>query len=79
MPPSLSRSDFERLLAKQQHLVELVNELEFYLYQLGETPASEAVVACQQAAGALIAALRNHLFHQDQLVLPLLETTVKEA
>lgn len=69
----ISRNEFDALLAEHQQLIELANDLELHLYRLGEEPPDERVAQCQQAAGALIGALRNMLFHQDQTVLPLLE------
>jgi hypothetical protein len=71
--PGLTRTDFERLLAEQQRLVELGNELEYRLYLLGQGPPDAPVTACQQAGGALLGALRDFLFRQDQEVLPVLD------
>jgi hypothetical protein len=68
----MTRADFEALLAEQERLVELCNELEYRLYQLGQD-AGEPATACQQAGGALVGALRDHLFRQDQQVLPVLD------
>jgi hypothetical protein len=69
----ISRNEFDALLAEHQQLIEFANDLELHLYRLGEEPPDERVAQCQQAAGALIGALRNMLFHHDQTVLPLLE------
>ncbi len=68
----ISRNEFDALVEEHQQLIDLANDLELHLYRLGETP-DERVALCQQAAGALIGALRNTLFHHDQTVLPLLE------
>lgn len=75
----ISRDEFEALLAEHQQLIELANDLELHLYRLGEEPPDERVARCQQAAGTLIGALRNMLFHQDQTVLPLLEQMAESA
>jgi hypothetical protein len=72
-PPPLTRPQFEALLQEQQVLVGLVNDLEYQLYCLGDTPTAERVGECRQAAGVLVGALREHLYRQDQQVLPLLE------
>jgi hypothetical protein len=79
MPDELLREDFEQIVAEHGHLVRLMNELEYRLYALNELPPSEPVTACQQAAGALLGALRSFLFRQDQQVLPFLEGRVKAA
>ena len=75
----ISRDEFEALLSEHQQLIELANDLELHLYRLGEEPPDERVAQCQQAAGALIGALRNMLFHQDQTVLPLLDQLAAPA
>ena len=72
--PSFSRSQFEHQLADHRALIELINDLEYRVYALGEGNSSEEVTACQQSAGALIGALRTYLFRQDQQVLPVLDT-----
>jgi hypothetical protein len=76
-PPTLSRAEFEQLLAEHQRLITLTNQLEFCLYRLAEAPPCEPVTECQQAAGALIGALRSFLFRQDQQVLPFLEHRIQ--
>lgn len=70
----LSRADFESLLAEQQQLIRLTNQLEYQLYRLGELPPDERVSECQQAGGTLIGLLRNVLFRNDQQILPLLDS-----
>jgi hypothetical protein len=71
---SLSPGDFEQLLADQQQLIELANQLEYQLYRLGELSPDERVTDCQQAGGSLIGLLRNVLYRNDQQVLPLLDS-----
>jgi hypothetical protein len=73
-PPPFTREDFERLLADQQQLIELMNQLEYQMYRLGELPPDERVTECQQAGGMLIGLLRSVLFRNDQQIFPLLET-----
>ncbi len=74
----LTRDEFDGMLAEHQQLIDLVNDLELRLYQLGESPPDDRVAQCQQVAGTLIGALRNMLFRQDQTVLPLLERMAGE-
>jgi hypothetical protein len=69
----MTRAEFEQILEEQRGLVELANELEYRLYLLGQGPADAPAVACQQAGGALLGALRDFLFRQDQQVLPVLD------
>jgi hypothetical protein len=69
----LSRDDFEGLLAEHQQLIDLANDLELCLYQLGDSPPDVRVAQCRQAAGTLIGVLRSMLFRQDQVVMPLLD------
>jgi len=78
MSPSaqLSRADFESLLHDHQRLIELVNDLEYQMYRLGELPAGERVTECQQAGGALVGMLRNVLFRHDQQVFPFLDASL---
>jgi hypothetical protein len=71
-----SRADFEQLLAEHLRLIHLANVLEFQLHLLGESPPDSPAAGCQQAAGALLGALRNFLFRQDQHVLPVLESLI---
>jgi hypothetical protein len=71
-PPTLSRADFEQLLAAHQRLIELANEVEYQLYRLGEV-SDPRVAECQQATGSLLGLLRDVLFRHDQQVLPLLD------
>ena len=53
-------------------MIHLANDLEYRLYCMGA--ADEAAVReCQQAAGALIGCLREHLFRNDQEVFAALE------
>lgn len=78
MNQGLVRADFDSLVADHERLVGLINDLEYRLYALGERPDDAPLTACQQAAGALIAALREVLFRHDQQVLPLLEASVQE-
>lgn len=73
----LSHADFEQLLANQQQLIELTNDLEYHLYRLGDPDAEERMAACQQAGGAVVGLLRKVLFQQDQQVLPLLESLLE--
>ena len=70
---TLSRTDFEQLIAEHRQLIFLANDLEFHLYQMGETPGPAQVNHCRQTAGTLIGLLRTVLFRHDQQVLPLLE------
>jgi hypothetical protein len=79
MNPSFSRADFEQLLAQQQQLIELTNELEYRLYALGEVPPGGPAHACQQAAGMLVGTLRAFLFRQDQHVLPVLDVLSRQG
>jgi hypothetical protein len=72
--PPLTREDFERLLADQQQLIDLTNQLEYQMYRLGELPPDERVTECQQAGGMLIGLLRSVLFRNDQQIFPLLDT-----
>ena len=65
--------DFELLLSEHLRLIELANDLEYHLYQLGQASLPEPAAACQQAAGALLGTLRSYLFRQDQQVLPIVE------
>ena len=75
----LPRDEFDSLLVEYRQLVRMVNELEYHLYNLGEVGADPRVAECRQAAGALVGALRNHLFRYDQQVLPLVESHVAGA
>ena len=75
--PPLTRDDFERLLADQQQLIELTNQLEYQMYRLGELPPDERVTECQQTGGTLIGLLRSVLFRNDQQVFPLLDTLLE--
>lgn len=79
--PALTRAAFDQIVAEQQELIRLANELEFQLYRLGEqsTPSAAHVADAQQAAGQLIALLRHSLFRQDQQILPLLESLTTPA
>ncbi len=72
--PSLTRTEFEQVLAGHTQLIRLVNELEYQLYKIGAAPTPEQMAECQQAAGALIGELRAFLFRYDQQVLPVLES-----
>lgn len=74
-----TRGEFEALLAEHFRLVELANDLEYRLHALAGGSTEENVQAVQQAAGALVAALRTHLFRQDQVVLPLVESACRAA
>jgi hypothetical protein len=73
---SLSRADFELLVAEHRQLILLANELEYQLYRLGAAPTPEIAADCQHAAGELIGVLRQALFRHDQQVLPVLEEMV---
>jgi hypothetical protein len=75
-PSPLTRPQFEALLQEQQALVGLMNDLEYQLYCLGDSPPAERVSECRQAAGVLVGALRTFLYRQDQQVLPLLEAAL---
>jgi hypothetical protein len=77
-PLPLSREDFERLLADQQQLIELTNQLEYQMYRLGELPPDERVRECQQAGGMLIGLLRGVLFRHDQQIFPLLDSLLRK-
>jgi hypothetical protein len=68
----LDRDEFERLVADQQELVRLVNDLEYRLYLLGD-PQDDRVAGCRDTAVALITRLREVLFRWDQSVMPQLE------
>lgn len=72
--PTLSPQQLDHILREHRELVALANEVEYHLYRMGEHPGDSPVSDCQQAAGALLAALRKILFHHDQVVLPLLES-----
>jgi hypothetical protein len=71
--PPFGREDFDQVLREHQQLIDLANQLELRVYLLGEAAPGSPTVACQKVAGALIGALRTHLFRQDQQVLPVLE------
>jgi hypothetical protein len=75
--PAISRSDFDQAVRAHLYLIELTNELEYRLHAQAGDPAANDVQALQQAAGAVVAALRTHLFRQDQVVLPILETLAR--
>jgi hypothetical protein len=66
-------ADFQQLLEDQQALIELMNDLEYRLYQLGEARPDSPAGEFREAAGALIGRLRRALFRQDQQVLPILQ------
>jgi hypothetical protein len=76
---SLSRADFELLVAEHRQLILLANELEYQLYRLGAAPTLETAAGCQHAAGELIGVLRQALFRHDQQVLPVLEEMVNKG
>ena len=76
-PPT--RGDFENLLAEHLSLIELANDLEYRLHALAGGQTEGALQALQQAAGALVTTLRAHLFRQDQVVLPLVESLCREG
>jgi hypothetical protein len=78
-PTAFCRDAFDELLAQHQRLIELANELEFHLYSLSAVPPAEPVQACQETAGALLGALRDFLFRQDQQVLPILDALSRPA
>jgi hypothetical protein len=75
--PSLTRADFDGLVADHARLIGLMNDLEYHLYALGERPPEDPVAACQRAAGSLLGALREVLFRHDQQVLPVLESVLQ--
>jgi predicted ATP-dependent protease len=79
--PTLTRAAFDQIVAEQQELVRLANELELQLYRLGEQvpPSAERIADCQQAAGNLVGLLRQALFRQDQQILPLLESWISST
>jgi hemerythrin-like domain-containing protein len=77
--PQIGRQDFEQLVDEHRQLVDLANQLEFQLYRLGESATRDHVSECQQIAGNLIGLLRNHLFRQDQEVLPVVEAAIDEG
>lgn len=70
---TFSRADFERLLVDYRGVIELANDLEYRVYELGQVPPSDAVTSCQQAAGALIGSLRSFLFQLDMHGFPALD------
>jgi hypothetical protein len=76
VPPSLTRAEFERLVAEHEELIRLANELEYQLYRLAGARDEERVTECQQAGGALIGHLRGLLFRHDQQILPILEASL---
>ncbi len=71
--PTFTRDDFEHLLGEHLGLIELANDVEYRLHALAGGSTEENLQALQQAAGALVSALRDHLFRHDQVVLPLVE------
>lgn len=73
---SFTPQEFDQTLTDHQRLIELTNDLEYRLHVLAGDTTPESVSACQLAAGSLVEALRQHLFHQDQVVLPLLDRLV---
>jgi hypothetical protein len=79
MEQIISRADFDRLVAEHRQLIQLTNDLEFQLYQMGDAPRPEQAAECRQAAGTLIGNLRNFLFRYDQQILPILETRVRDG
>ena len=78
MSPSLTRADFERLVAEHEEVIRLANELEYQLYRLGTAQDTEHVTECQQAGGALLGRLRGLLFRHDQQILPFLEAALAD-
>ena len=77
-PVSLSRADFELLVAEHEEVIRLANELEYLLHRLGSCQHGERVTTCQQAGGALIGHLRDLLFRHDQQILPVLEASLAD-
>ena len=71
--PEFRRGDFERLLDEHRRLIELANDVEFCLHALSSGVTEENLRALQQSTGTLVSVLRNHLFRQDQHVLPLVD------
>jgi hemerythrin-like domain-containing protein len=68
----LTREELDRLLSEHRRLIQLANDLEYCLYRMGAADEPH-VRECQQAVGALIGCLRDHLFRNDQEVFPVLE------
>jgi hemerythrin-like domain-containing protein len=77
--PTCTRGDFARLLAEHLRLIELVNDLELRLHALSGGQTEGTIQALQQAAGSLVDVLRTHLFRQDQVVLPLVESLCRRS
>jgi hypothetical protein len=73
---SFSRAGFVQLVEEHQKLIDLANDLEYRLYQLGEQPPGSPANDCQQAGGVLIGQLRHVLFRHDQQVLPVLAAVI---
>jgi hypothetical protein len=70
---ALGRGQFEQLLAEHERLIDQVNEAELRLHALAEGPGEGRLEAMQQATGDLLKMLRDHLFRQDQVVLPAID------
>lgn len=77
--PTLSREDFEQLLAEHLRLIERTGDLEYQLHVLAGNLEENSVRQCQHTAGALVRLLREHLFRQDQIVLPILDRLCTET
>jgi hypothetical protein len=77
--PAISQDEFETLLAQHRQLIQLTSDLEYQIYRLGELPPDERLSDCQRVGGSLIGLLRDHLFRQDQQVLPILEALLSGA
>jgi hypothetical protein len=76
--PAFSRNDFEGLLGEHERLIALANDVEFCLHALAGGAAEERLQSLQQSAGTLVSALRNYLFRQDQLVLPVVDALSRQ-
>jgi hypothetical protein len=76
--PEFSRNDFESLLGEHERLIALANDVEFCLHALAGGATEEHLQGLQQSAGTLVSALRNYLFRQDQLVLPVVDALSRQ-
>lgn len=71
--PEFSRNDFDHLIQEHERLIALANDVEYCLHALAGTASEERIGELQQSAGTLVSAIRDYLFRQDQLVLPVVD------
>lgn len=76
--PGISRNDFEHLIQEHEHLIDLANDLEYCLHALAGGATEERLQELQQSAGTLVSGLRNFLFRQDQMILPVVDALSRQ-